>query len=94
MLVSVCVYQNDVALIFDKQIFRRSITRDTIPEENFDNSLRRPSWFAQSRLTPRASISRQQTLGRTLIGNVSTPSTSPSESSADEDVDCLMKAGF
>ncbi|XP_068893583.1 Na(+)/H(+) exchanger protein 2-like isoform X4 [Tenebrio molitor] len=71
-----------------------SITRDTIPEENFDNSLRRPSWFAQSRLTPRASISRQQTLGRTLIGNVSTPSTSPSESSADEDVDCLMKAGF
>ncbi|XP_063919689.1 sodium/hydrogen exchanger 3 isoform X1 [Zophobas morio] len=73
-----------------------SITRDTIPEESFGSSLRRPSWFTQSRLTPRPSVSKQKTLGSTIIGNVSSPSTSSSDenNSADEDVECLMKAGF
>ncbi|CAH0546992.1 unnamed protein product [Brassicogethes aeneus] len=70
-----------------------SITRDTIPEETYStSSLRRPSWLTQSRQR-RPSFSRQQTVG--LIGNVSSPSLSDSsESSVDEDVECLMKVGF
>nr|CAI5853581.1 unnamed protein product [Callosobruchus analis] len=81
-----------------------SITHDTIPEEAFGtSSLRRPSWLLQTpqlqqrrrsssgRLLPVGGV----TLGAAIMGNVSSPSPSPSDSSADdEDVECLMKAGF
>ncbi|KAG5892223.1 hypothetical protein JTB14_034772 [Gonioctena quinquepunctata] len=73
-----------------------SITRDIIPEEAYaTSSLRRPSWFSQSSTTRRTSLTKQQTFGASLMGNVSSPSPSPSDCSADdEDIECLMKAGF
>ncbi|XP_064215970.1 sodium/hydrogen exchanger 3 isoform X2 [Tribolium castaneum] len=72
-----------------------SITRDTIPEETFGTSHRRQSWFTQSRQSSRPSISKQQTIGSALMGNVSSPSpTTSDDSSVDEDIECLMKAGF
>lgn len=72
----------------------RSITRDTIPEETYNtSSLRRPSWFSQSTTSKRRpSLQKQQTVGVSLMDYASSPS--PSESSADEDIECLMKAGF
>ncbi|XP_049819790.1 sodium/hydrogen exchanger 3 isoform X4 [Aethina tumida] len=72
-----------------------SITRDTIPEEYYGtSSLRRPSWLQAQLRQQRPSISRQQTLGVALMGNVSSPSPTDSDTSVDEDVECLMKAGF
>ncbi|XP_057652161.1 sodium/hydrogen exchanger 3 isoform X2 [Diorhabda carinulata] len=72
-----------------------SVTRDTIPEEIYGtSSLRRPSWINSSSQR-RSSFTRQPTLGISLMGNVSSPSPTPSEASnEDTDIECLMKAGL
>ncbi|XP_017782247.1 PREDICTED: uncharacterized protein LOC108566708 [Nicrophorus vespilloides] len=67
-----------------------SITRDTIPEENYGNGgARRPSWLPPVRQTPRLQVRRQQTLGPALISAAS--SATSDDSSENEDMDCLMK---
>lgn len=69
----------------------RSITRDTIPEEQTGNTSRRPSWLPQHRQTPRSGMKRQLTKGSAVM---SSPSPSTTEDEEDEDIEFLMKAGF
>ncbi|XP_076264199.1 na[+]/H[+] hydrogen exchanger 2 isoform X4 [Rhynchophorus ferrugineus] len=76
-----------------------SLTRDSIPEEyrrpnhpQQTSSLKRPTWLVQQgSRSRRPSYSRQGTLGASLMGTVSSPSTD----SSDDDADFLMKqSGF
>lgn len=68
----------------------RSITRDTIPEENLGSTSRRSSWLPRS-----VAVKRQLTKEPALVYSPSPSSTEDEASTADdEDIEFLMKAGF
>ncbi|XP_048525087.1 sodium/hydrogen exchanger 3 isoform X3 [Dendroctonus ponderosae] len=77
-----------------------SLTRNPIPEEQNGckvplqtSSLKRPTWLMQHQTirSGKTSLSKQSTLGASLMGTASSPSTT---SSSDDDDDLLVKSGF